>query len=320
MHFCLYLKGIYLIEHGVTMKNVFVLMSSYNGKLYIEEQIESILSQRGVDVTLFVRDDGSNDDTLSILNKFQSKYKNVVVTADNNLGAALSFMDLLFRIPDNSEFYALADQDDIWEPDKLVTAIEMLENNQNALLYSSNQKIVDSNNLYRQDRYSFIPPLDVFNIIDKNYLSGCTMVLKKKLLLKIRENRPSDDIITSRMHDTWIAAVAACFGEIIYDDKAFIRYRQHDNNVVGIRKVALNKRFIVKIKGRNSYHKDFADELIKLFRYDTSYINEKSMMALNYYHNCNTLVGKIQLLTSSYFRTIYFRNKAQFAFKLLMFE
>lgn len=302
------------------MKSVFVLMSSYNGELYIKEQIISILSQEGVEVTLFVRDDGSSDGTLSTLYEFESKYNNVIVTAGKNLGAALSFMDLLFCVPDTAEYYALADQDDIWESDKLISAIEMLEKNQDALLYSSNQKIVDSRNQYKQDRYSFIPPLDVFNIIDKNYLSGCTMVLKRNLLLKIKARRPSDVIIANRMHDTWIAAVAACFGEIVYDKNAFIRYRQHDNNVVGVQRIALKKRVFIKIKRRNSYHKDFADELLKLFGCDISYMNQKSRIALYYYHNSNTLVGKIQLLSSSYFKNNYFRSKLQFGIKLLIFE
>ena len=302
------------------MKSVFVLLSSYNGKLYIEEQIESILSQEGVNVTLFVRDDNSSDETLSILDKLKSKYSNMIVISGKNLGAARSFMELLYQVPDTSEYYALADQDDIWEPNKLVSAIEMLEVKHNALLYSSNQKIVDSDNRYKQDRYSFIPPLDVFNIIDKNYLSGCTMVLKKELLIRIKENKPSDAIIVNRMHDTWIAAVAACFGEIVYDDNAYIHYRQHENNVVGIRKTTFNKRILTKMKGKNSYHKDFADELLKLFSCDKVYINDESMQALQYYHNCSTFVGKIKLLTSSFFRKNYFRNKVQFGLKLLMFE
>lgn len=302
------------------MSKVFVLLSSYNGSRYIEEQIESILSQEDVDVTLFVRDDNSSDKTLSILNGYKSKYDNIIVDVGKNLGAALSFMELLFQVPDSSSYYALADQDDIWEPNKLASAIKILEKNKNALLYSSNQKVVDSGNHYIRNRYSVSPPLDVFNIIDKNHLSGCTMVLKRELLLKIREKKPSDTIIKNRMHDTWIAAVAACIGEIVYDENAFIRYRQHDSNVVGVKSVALKKRFLIKTKGKNSYHKDFADELLNLFSCGDGDINENSMIALRYYHNVNTLAGKIRLLTSSFFRKNYFRNKIQFGLKLLMFE
>lgn len=302
------------------MNNVYVLLSTYNGERYIREQIESILSQEGVDVTLFVRDDSSNDNTLSILNELKSKYTNIIVSTGKNLGAALSFMELLFHVPDTSLYYAFADQDDIWEPNKLATAIRMLESNQNAVLYSSNQKVVDKDNHYIGNRYSFSPPLDVFNIIDKNYLSGCTMVMKRELLIKVRKIKPSDTIIRNRMHDTWMAAVAACVGGIVYDENSYIRYRQHDNNVVGVKSISLKKRIISKIKEKNSYHKDFADELLKLFKSCNENVDDYSLLALQYYHNANTLSGKFKLLTSSIFSNNYFRNKIQFGLKLLFFE
>lgn len=299
------------------MDSVVVLMSSYNGEKFIEEQIRSIFAQEDVKVTLFVRDDNSTDNTRAILNKLKHSYDQLFISFGKNLGVALSFMQLIEEVPITVSYYALADQDDIWEPRKLATAIKMLNTNSNFLLYASNQKLVNTNNQFIKIRYSFVPPLDILNIIDKNYLSGCTMVMKRELILQIREKKPANNLIKQRMHDTWIAAVASCLGEIVYDSDAYIRYRQHDNNVIGVKSISLRIRLIKKVKDHNPYHKIFADELLMLYG---DKMDKSSKSVLYYYQHCNSMVGKFQLLRSQYFRNTYFRNKIQFAFKLLLFE
>lgn len=299
------------------MDSVVVMMSSYNGEKYIEEQVKSIFEQEQVDVTLYIRDDNSTDNTKAILNRLLIKYDQLVVSFGDDLGAAISFMQLIEETTIIASYYALADQDDIWEPRKLVTAINMLKTNSNFLLYASNQKLVNAENVFIKNRYSFNPPVDIFNIVDKNYLAGCTMVLKKELMVQIKDKKPSNNLVKERMHDTWIAAVAACLGDIIYDSSAYIRYRQHENNVVGTRTISLRKRIAAKIKCRNPYHKRFADELLRLYG-DRMSRNSKNLLI--YYYNCDSLIGKIRLLKSSSFRKNYFRSKIQFGFKLLMFE
>ena len=76
------------------MSNIAVLMSTYNGQKYIREQIDCILSQKDVDVQLFIRDDGSSDDTVSIVKEYTEKYPNVHFYQGENLGVGSSFMDL----------------------------------------------------------------------------------------------------------------------------------------------------------------------------------------------------------------------------------
>lgn len=198
------------------MDSVVVMMSSYNGEKYIEEQVKSIFEQEQVDVTLYIRDDNSTDNTKAILNRLLIKYDQLVVSFGDDLGAAISFMQLIEETTIIASYYALADQDDIWEPRKLVTAINMLKTNSNFLLYASNQKLVNAENVFIKNRYSFNPPVDIFNIVDKNYLAGCTMVLKKELMVQIKDKKPSNNLVKERMHDTWIAAVAACLGHLIF--------------------------------------------------------------------------------------------------------
>lgn len=118
-------------------KSVQVVMSTYNGEKYLKEQIDSILSQEGVDVRLYIRDDGSSDRTTDILASYQ-EHKNVKIEKGNNLGFAKSFLTALDEC-DEADYYAFSDQDDVWEKDKLSTAIEILEEESQStpLLYCS---------------------------------------------------------------------------------------------------------------------------------------------------------------------------------------
>lgn len=105
-------------------KSVQVVMSTYNGEKYLKEQIDSILSQEGVDVRLYIRDDGSSDRTTDILASYQ-EHKNVKIEKGNNLGFAKSFLTALDEC-DEADYYAFSDQDDVWEKDKLSTAIQSI--------------------------------------------------------------------------------------------------------------------------------------------------------------------------------------------------
>lgn len=218
------------------MNSVAVLMSTYNGEKYLREQIDSILAQEGVSVSLFVRDDGSSDGTERILKEYAEKDARVRYEMCENVGVGNSFMNLLYSVPDTFDYYAFSDQDDIWLPEKLAEAIKMLERS-GALLYASNQECVDKdgNSLglrYAEEREIFLSPVQ---IMERNMISGCTMVFGKNFrdILAEETNRPSESLLRNRIHDVWLAAVAAVCGKIEYDKRAFIQYRQHENNVVG---------------------------------------------------------------------------------------
>ena len=101
---------------------VMVLLSSYNGEKYIREQLDSILTQQGVEVTLLVRDDGSRDATPRILREYAERCKNVIVLPEENVGCVSSFRKLLteaYNYIDRVDYFAFADQDDVWLPEKL---------------------------------------------------------------------------------------------------------------------------------------------------------------------------------------------------------
>ena len=123
------------------MEKVCVLMSTYNGEKYLKEQIESILNQENIEVDILIRDDGSTDNTLNILENYTQKYKNIRYYTGENLRSAKSFMNLLFTVKEY-DYYAFSDQDDVWKKNKLYTAVSKLKEGYD--LYGGKKSIVDS--------------------------------------------------------------------------------------------------------------------------------------------------------------------------------
>lgn len=212
------------------MKTVSVLMSTYNGEKYIEEQIESILNQKNVKIKLMVRDDGSTDNTINILKKYEKKGLLTWYTG-KNLKPARSFLDLLKKC-DKADYYSFADQDDFWMEEKLSKAIKSLEANTSSdgKMYFSATNIVDKelNFIYKNEVKDNI---DFPSGIIKNQATGCTIVIDDNLRNII--NKCEFDYIA--MHDSWIYRIALVNGSFVYyDNNAYIKYRQHDNNVIGM--------------------------------------------------------------------------------------
>ena len=220
------------------MDSVVVLMSTYNGDRFLEEQIESILKQKDVDVVLYVRDDGSSDRTKQILDEYQRKNAKMLVFYEKNEGVGNSFMDLVYMAPETSDYYAFADQDDIWRDTKLIEAIKLLKQS-GKNLYVSNQECVDKNGKQlKKARFTETPDLSEISILCKNPVAGCTMVFSNAFYksLSAKQSRPTARLLKNRIHDVWVDMVGAVKEDIIYDPRSFILYRLHENNVVGIKK------------------------------------------------------------------------------------
>ena len=220
------------------MEKVCVLMSTYNGEKYLNEQMDSILNQKNIEVDILVRDDGSTDNTLNILKEYIKKYKNISYYTGTNLRSAKSFMNLLFTAKEYN-YYAFSDQDDVWDKNKLYVAVSKLKEGYN--LYGGKKSIVDSE-LKKMNCEDEIPfSLNLGSVILRCRIAGCTMVFDKKL----REELLKYNRKVISMHDSWVLKVAASIGKIFYDQKEYILYRQHSNNVVGAK-----KNFIKQFKER----------------------------------------------------------------------
>lgn len=275
---------------------ILVLMSSYNGEKYIEEQIESLLAQEGVDLKILVRDDGSTDSTLLILQKYKTEGK-IDYYIGENIGWRKSFFDLMFNAPE-SDYYAFCDQDDYWLPEKLKVAIDKLNELPDGLkLYESNTTYWKNGELMGMTRKS--APLD-----NKYYRHlfilgpGCTYVFNRDTLEVIKKYPPNIEV----EHDVWIQRTVNLLGNIYYDMDSHILYRQHGNNEMG---ATIN--FKDNLKRRFSYYKNMKG------KHPLEY---KSKELLNCY--CNLLPDKeleICTITSSYRNNIFYYLRMVFSSK-----
>lgn len=217
-----------------TGSSIAVVMSAYNGERFLGQQIDSILDQSGVSVDLYIRDDASTDGTGEILRRYASRYDNVHVEFGENLGVGNGFMQALYQVPDEYDYYGFSDQDDIWMPDKCIAAIEKLRETGKAL-YASNQECVDAEGnstglRYGPEDHIHTQPVE---IVFMNMLAGCTFVFTRDLAKRLREKPFTDDLLRVRIHDVVVAAAASLCGGICYDEESHMKYRQHEDNVVG---------------------------------------------------------------------------------------
>ena len=223
------------------MKTVLVLMSTYNGENYLVEQIESILSQKDVDVHLLVRDDGSKDNTLSILEKYETN-KRIDLIKGENLGCASSFKFLLleaYKLRFDYDYFAFADQDDVWFPDKLHAAASKLSaySEDKPVMYCSNLLVVDKKLNKRGLFHPEIVQLSVANSLIESIATGCTMVFNRKVIELFHDYTPQ----MIRLHDLWIYHMCMLLGKICYDAEPHIYYRQHGNNVIGAKNSTIDR-------------------------------------------------------------------------------
>lgn len=212
--------------------SVTVLMSTYNGEKYIDEQIQSVFMQENVSVKLLIRDDGSTDKTIEHIKFWQSKYP-IDFLNGKNMGYAKSFMTLVQMVREiKSDFYAFCDQDDVWEKEKIFQAIQRLNMEvEKPALYLSQAKIVDSE--LNPITVSFHKrKLELGAVLEHNYAIGCTMVFNRSLRDILDINIKNMELKCG--HDSWVFLVALSVGALIYYDlNGYVLYRQHGNNTSG---------------------------------------------------------------------------------------
>lgn len=233
------------------MKKVQVLMSTYNGQTYLKKQIESILEQTYPNIELLVRDDGSSDHTIDILRDYEERYENIKVIYGKNIGVNGSFFYLLAQ--SNSDYLAFSDQDDIWLPEKIQNAVEKLDYYTVPALYAGNKILIDQNDSIIKENNKKEKKPSFSNALIENICTGCTIVMNKKLADNLKIHIPKQAIL----HDWWCYLVASYLGIVVYDEQAYILYRQHGNNIIGqnrniIKKIEFNIKYILKNRGKLS--------------------------------------------------------------------
>lgn len=227
------------------LPSVSVLLSSYNGEKYIEDQIRSIMAQKDVQVKLYIRDDCSKDNTVAVVKQLMREFDNIVLfEGKSNLNYSKSFLTLL-NISGESDYYSFADQDDVWNCNKLAMAIRTIKHSEQELcLYASALDVVDEHLNPIQIKNYKKRKLTFGSFWNRFGLAGCTMVfplsLKQKCLnytKKIVENFPYN-----YGHDGWLVLLClALGGKVLIDKNAYIKYRRHRDAVTLINKNVLTR-------------------------------------------------------------------------------
>lgn len=201
-----------------------VCMATYNGEKYIKEQIDSILCQIGEEDELIISDDGSTDNTISLVEQTYADRRIKIVYNEGNHGYTPNFYNALKHA--KGDYIFLSDQDDVWLPNKVETVINAL---QNANFVHSDAVIVDdklhiineSHDEANKVKRGFIP-----NLLRSRYL-GCCMAFDRKVLESLF---PVPCYTNDYPHDLWIALVAEYYFTTTKIDKPLILYRRHGGN------------------------------------------------------------------------------------------
>ena len=223
----------------VISTSIEVVLPTYNGVSYLEEQLASIYAQSLRPWRVLIRDDGSTDGTQELIEFLQVTYGSwlQVLPADGNLGCVANVSRLLEAT--QSSYVALADQDDIWQYDKLKVSLRFLQKLEQkygvdtALLVHSDLELMNSEGMLLGCRYFHRQRLDPLrssteDLAFTNVVTGCTILLNKFLLETALPIPP-----LALMHDWWLALACSVCGRIGYLDLPTVFYRQHKNNVVG---------------------------------------------------------------------------------------
>lgn len=272
-----------------------VLLATYNGGKYIKEQLESLFQQSCKQFHLYVRDDGSSDDTMKIVEEFRQKYPDKITILEDSQkhrGAAKSFMYLLENV--DSEYYMFCDQDDIWLPEKIEKTYARMKEIETAtlsetaahvkgnapILVATDLRVVDEQLSPIKESFNEDLKIDVFRkhpelICVRHVVTGCTMMF----------NRAAKEVslpmsLRATMHDEWVALCVHFKGGVISIlDNATILYRQHTSNTLGAEQA--RKGFFARAIARTGQkqffqvakllHKDFGLSYLKFLMYKILY-------------------------------------------------
>ena len=261
-------------------KRIEILMAAYNGTPYIREQIDSILGQTDTNWHLTISDDGSTDGTDAIIDEYARQYPGRVqrVYSGRRFGGAKGHFFWLTEQCD-ADYIAYCDDDDTWRPDKLEKlqkamrdAEERLGNDKPLLVFSDQtvtddklNKLAPSLMRYQKQYFEYF---DYRSILLQNVVTGGAMMVNRALArLALRCVEPSQVI----MHDWWMAAVAARFGEIVYIDEPLGAYRQHGHNSVGAKNVGSLAHILHKLGHIREIERTLADKKAQVSVFERTY-------------------------------------------------
>lgn len=247
-----------------------IVVATYNGAAFLEEQLASIQSQTYQDFRVEICDDGSTDETREIAGAF-CKNDNRFTLHENrqNVGYVKNFLMGIRR--SRAEYIMLCDQDDIWQKDKIAVTLEAMQQEEKTaqeapvLVFTDatnyDSKTGENKGSFHKNSHLDTKKVDSAHLFMENKCIGCTIMVNRNIQPFLCE-LPEE----IRVHDWWLALICSHFGKIAYVEKETLLYRQHGANMIG------GTSFVAYIKKRLSAISDQRAALLATYRQGAAFV------------------------------------------------
>lgn len=307
-------------EAAAARATVAILLSTFNGEKYLAEQLDSIAAQTCQDWIIVASDDGSRDGTLGILQHYRQRFgqERLRIVKGPGRGFAANFLSMATDTTISAHFFAFCDQDDFWHPDKLERALDWLEQQPptRASLYCSRTRLVDESGRPQGFSPLFGKPPSFRNALVQSLAGGNTMVFNQSArdLLAKAGNVP---VIS---HDWWIYILASGNeGQIHYDPRPTIDYRQHGSNLIGANSGMSDRLLRIRRMLSGHFH-EWNDVNLKALLPQLELLSESNQMVLEHFikaRSANLPVRLPTMLRSGVYRQTLLGNLGLVAATLL---
>lgn len=217
---------------------VSVALCTYNGSGYLDAQLESILAGTAAPNEIIVSDDGSSDDTVERAERHLTGTHGARVLRNARpLGVTANF-EAAIRAT-TGDIIVLADQDDVWEADRLAVALDAFDADLDLMLHHADARLIDADGnalggtlfgslgLAETDRFTVGDPTTFARLLRRNLITGATVAFRRSLL------DAALPFPREWLHDEWLAIHAAVRAGIRTEPRPLVRYRQHGANQIG---------------------------------------------------------------------------------------
>lgn len=295
-----------------------ILLATYNGEHYIEEQLESIINQTYSNWKLYIRDDNSSDNTVNIIKGYIEKFPEKIYLVEDikkGLGAKKNFFELIKY--SKNDYCMFCDQDDVWLNNKIeltmreMKKIEGEKTKKIPILVHTDLKVVSEELELINESFIKYQNLDpemkaLNNLLLQNNITGCTVMINLSLKQECK-NIPENCI----MHDWWLGLIASAFGEISFINEQTILYRQHSMNEVGAKNYNSYKFILGKINSTSQSIENGIKQGIEFFNMYKSSLSDKDLKIVKVFISLkskNIIDRKLCIFSNKFYQSGLIRN------------
>lgn len=256
-------------------ETVSIIIATYNGEKYIEEMLESIWNQTYRPIQLIVSDDCSTDKSMSIIYNWSKKreekdFNIEIICNKKNVGLSANVSRAVKKV--TGEFLCLADQDDIWRCDKIERQVKYLHKNQDCIMCLCDRNIVDAdgNLLYKSEDSilnNMVRKRNLKMVLQRPSIYSANCMCVKSICINKIFPIPQNMI----EHDTFMASIAAHYGNIGYLYTPLVKYRVHDTNTSGPDYMRKGEKF--------DFIKSYIKSVKRMRRYNSIVLNDDKILS-----------------------------------------